>query len=112
MLTRSGAGPHVREQLPGVFAVGSRIQRRRLPWSLVDADLDGFDRSAIVQHDSEHFVAAAVSRDARDERLQLHMRDCGLVPPHFAIDHLASNRAVPTRLIFAEILFLLGMDLR
>src|SRR3989442_8710325 len=27
------------------------IQRRRLPWSLVDADFDGLDRSAVVVRD-------------------------------------------------------------
>ena len=55
---------------------------------------------------------APSSRDARDERLQLHVRDGGLGPLHLAVDHLAAQRAVPARLILAEVLDLLHVDFR
>src|SRR5438552_9959729 len=71
VLTGSGSGPDVREQLPRILAISSGIQRRRLTWSLVDADFDGLDRSAVVQHNTEHFVPVVVSDDARTELLKL-----------------------------------------
>src|SRR5262245_42377084 len=63
VFTRCGSVPNVREQFPGVFRAGSRIQLCRLPWSLVDAYFNGLDRSAIIQDNPEDPVRTPFARD-------------------------------------------------
>ena len=53
--------PDVSEQLPGVFAAGGRVQRRRLPRAIIHSDLDQFKRRSVIQCDTQHFVPAAVA---------------------------------------------------
>src|SRR5262249_35971059 len=83
-----------------------------LPLFFIDFYFNGLDRRAIIQNYAEHFMARAVLCDARNVRLQLHVRDGDLVPLHFFVDHLASYGAVPSRLIFSEVLFFLNVNLR
>src|SRR5207249_9633768 len=52
-----------------------------------------FPYTTLFRSDARHLVRAAVLGDARHERLQLHVRDGGLIQPHFAIDHLAPHGA-------------------
>src|SRR5262245_11466808 len=54
----------------------------------------------------------AVSRDAGDERLQLHMRNRRLIPLHLAVNHFAPDSSVPAGLVLSEELFFLDVNLR
>ena len=96
------------EQLPGIFAAGGRIDRRRLPRTVVHVDFDRL-RCGVPSFSTTPSTLCRLpaSVDARDERLQLHVGDRRLFPFHLAVDHLAAQRAVPARLILAEILILL-----
>ena len=67
-------------------------------WTVVHANLDRLQWRPIVQHDTKHFVPAAVAGDACDERLQLHVGDRSLLPLHLTADHFTFQRAVPAGL--------------
>ena len=56
-------------------------------------------------------MVAAVLRDARDERLQVHVRDFGLADLQLAVDHLGPHRAVPPRLVLADVVLGLRVNL-
>ena len=86
------------------------IHRRGPPRAIIHADFDRLDRRPIVKHDAEHFVPAAVARDAGDERLQLHVGDRSLFPFHLAADRLAFQRSIPARLELSEIRIFLYVD--
>jgi hypothetical protein len=57
-------------------------------------------------------VIGASTRDARDERFQLQVRDSTFLPFNLSVDHLAAQRPVPARLELAQILLFLCVDLR
>ena len=106
------AGPRIGEQLPGELVGGGLVDRRLLPRTIVHFDFDRLDGCAVVQDHATGRELVARARDARDERLELHAGHRSLGPLHLAVDHLAAKRAVPARLILAEVLILLRVNLR
>ena len=67
MLTRARTLPLIGEELPCVLALPG-LHRRSLPLTVVDFDLDGPNRRAVIQHEAEDLDRVSTTGYARDDR--------------------------------------------